>query len=121
MTRPDETPRRRRTLWDRYVRRFGWWAKPLLVTGSLAVGGSGVKLASAVLATPGKVEALTARVDTLAQHQLAQGDDLKEVSEATWTFVALRCLELDDSAFVSSRLPCGKAFIISGVVRRISR
>ena len=74
-----------------------------------------------VFAAPGKIEALKVQVDSMAAIQKRQGDDLKDVSEATWTFVALQCLSLTDSAFVSSRLPCGKAFQISGVLRRLAQ
>lgn len=119
MSHPSGFPRR--TLWERYARKLGWLAKPLLAAACVTVGGGSVTLVKAVLATPSEVHALKVKVDTLAARQERQATDLQEVSQATWTFVALRCLELDDSAFVSSRLPCGKAFMISGVVRRLSR
>jgi len=74
-----------------------------------------------VFAAPGKLEKLTVIVDTVAVRQERQGVELRAVGEATWTFVALQCMTMDDSSFVSSRLPCGKAFQISGVTRRLTR
>jgi len=87
----------------------------------IAVGGGVVRIVKAVLATPNQVKTLTVRVDTVAARQERQTNELKDVSEATWTFVGLRCLEMSDSAIVDSKLACGKAFRISGITRRLSR
>lgn len=104
------------------LKRFAWkWAEALF--GALGVMAAGALLTAvqAVYRTPKELHAAQAQLDTLAIQVAAMRVEFSDVSAATWTFVGLRCLEMSDSAFVESKLPCGKAFLKSGLTRRLSR
>jgi hypothetical protein len=117
--RRDPSPRnqRRRSLGS-WLARYAW--RVVLATAGLA-GALTFSIARGVLAAPGRLNTLEVKVDTVAAVQERQGNELKEVSEATWAMVAMNCLGLNDSAFVMNRLPCGKAFTRSGVTQRLAR
>lgn len=103
-------------------KRFAWkWAEPIFAGLGLLTAGAVVTAIQAVYTMPGRVYAVEVKQDTLVKNFEQMRNDLNEVSVATWTFVALDCLRMNDSTFVQSKLPCGRAFIISGVRTRPER
>lgn len=108
------TPRKRSfTGWcKRFMVR---WAGQFLVAFFATAGGFGFVLARGVFLTPGRLDALTVKVDTLASALRVYQSRTDTLHREQSVSNAFKCFELPDSIFRHSLLPCGEAFIASRV------
>lgn len=102
----------------RFMVRYA--AQVLLLTAG-STGFALLALIAGVFTAPGKLQALSLRADRGEAQRTEFATDIAELKEAVWTMVAMQCLRMDDSTFVSTRLKCGRAFRESGVARELRR
>lgn len=104
------------------LRRLFWkYALQTALGIAVLVGAATWSLVTGLAQAPANYRALRVEVDSLKSSYASMSRDLKDIATATWTFVALRCLELPDAAFVETRLPCGDALFRSGITRRLTK